>query len=198
MIQVLLILAWIAAVIYATVPAYWLLVHPLVGFWRGRGATLKGVGPLWMLLWIVAGFITYRWLDRFLYRTPWSLVALVLIGAGLFIYSRARRQFSTDQVLGRAELEPGKHEQRLVTGGIRARVRHPYYLGHLLNLTALTVGSGSVALFALWGFAVATGTVMIVLEERELVARFGDQYRAYQRSVPAVIPAIRMKTVSSF
>lgn len=189
--QFLLILAWIAALIYATVPAYWLLVHPFVGFWRGRGATLKGVGPLWMLLWIVAGLITHRWLDHFFYRSAWSLLALILLGTGLYIYSGARRQFSTDQVLGRAELEPGKHEQRLVTSGIRARVRHPYYLGHLLNLTALTVASGSLALFALWGFAVATGTLMIVLEERELVARFGDQYRAYQRRVPAVIPAIR-------
>lgn len=197
MIQSFLIAAWLAAIVYATVPAYWLLVHPFVGFWRARGTTLKGVGPLWMLLWIVAGLITRHWLDVFVYRSAWSLLALLLIGAGLFIYSHARRQFSTDQVLGRAELEPGKHEQRLVTGGIRARVRHPYYLGHLLNLTALAVATGSVALFGLWGFAVATGTVMVLLEERELVARFGDQYRAYQRSVPAVIPAVRMKTVST-
>ncbi len=184
----LVLAAWIAALIYATVPAYWLLVHPLVGFWRRRGATLKGVGPLWMLLWVLAGAVTYHWLWRFFYRTPWSLAALVLVAAGLSIYRHARQEFSADQVLGRAELEPGKHEQRLVTSGIRGRIRHPYYLGHLLNLTGLTLATGSLALFLLWGFAVVTGAAMIRLEERELVARFGEAYREYQRRVPALIP----------
>lgn len=180
--------AWVAALIYATVPTYWLLVHPFVGVWRKRGATLKGIGPLWLLLWVLAGLLTHRWLQIFLYRTPWSLLSIVLIFSGLMIYSKARQHFSTDQVLGRAEIEPGKHEQRLVVSGIRARIRHPYYLGHLLNLTGLALASGSLALFVLWGFAVISGVWMVILEERELVARFGDDYRDYQRRVPAIFP----------
>lgn len=188
--DVALIAAWIVALIYATIPSYWLLVHPFIGFWRKRGATLMGVGPLWALLWLLAGVITHRWLQVFLYRTAWSLLALLLLACGLFVYSRARRQFSTDQVLGRSELQPGKHEQRLVTSGIRGRVRHPYYLGHSLNLAGITLASGSLAFFLLWGFAVITGVVMVRLEERELLARFGDDYRDYQRRVPVLLPRL--------
>lgn len=188
--DVLLTAAWCAALVYATIPSYWLLVHPFVGFWRRLDANLKGVGPLWALLWLIAGLVTHRWLHVFLYRTAWSLLALLLLACGLFIYSRARRQFSTDQVLGRSELQPGKHEQRLVTSGIRGRVRHPYYLGHSLNLAGITLATGSFALFLLWGFAVITGVVMVRLEERELLARFGDQYRDYQRRVPALLPRL--------
>jgi protein-S-isoprenylcysteine O-methyltransferase Ste14 len=32
---------------------------------------------------------------------------------------------------------------------------------------------------------------MIVFEERELVERFGEEYRKYQRRVPQLIPRLR-------
>jgi protein-S-isoprenylcysteine O-methyltransferase Ste14 len=106
----------------------------------------------------------------------------------MYVYAHARRGFSTDQVLGRSELQPHKHEQRLVTEGIRARIRHPYYLAHLLHLTGWAVGTGSTAIVGLEVFAILTGALMLPLEERELVRRFGDEYRDYQRRVPAIFP----------
>jgi protein-S-isoprenylcysteine O-methyltransferase Ste14 len=39
-------------------------------------------------------------------------------------------------------------------------------------------------------FAVITGAFMIRSEERELEARFGEEYREYQRRVPAIIPRL--------
>jgi protein-S-isoprenylcysteine O-methyltransferase Ste14 len=47
-----------------------------------------------------------------------------------------------------------------------------------------------VALYALAAFAIVTGFVMIRIEDRELEMRFGDSYRAYRRTVPAVIPRL--------
>ena len=40
-------------------------------------------------------------------------------------------------------------------------------------------------------FALITGALMIVLEERELEHRFGDQWREYKRRVNAVLPSFR-------
>jgi protein-S-isoprenylcysteine O-methyltransferase Ste14 len=40
-------------------------------------------------------------------------------------------------------------------------------------------------------FAIVTGALMIRIEDSELEARFGDQYRAYRRAVPAVLPRLR-------
>ncbi len=191
MYNLLVTACWLAAIVYATIPAYWLLVHPFVDFWRARGATLKRVGPLWALLWLLAGLATYPWLRVFLYRTPLAwLPGGLFILAALAIYYRARHGFSMDQVLGRSELEPDKHEQRLVTTGLRARMRHPLYLAHFCDLLGFTIGTGSLALFALTTFALPTGALMIWMEERELERRFGDDYRAYKRRVP-LFPGLR-------
>ena len=184
-------LSWLVAIVYATIPAYWLLVHPFVDFWRARAATLRRVGPLWVLLWTLAGLATWRWLHLFLYRTPlaWIPGGLLILTA-LALYFGARHGFTMDQVLGRSEIEPGKHEQRLVTTGLRGRMRHPLYLAHLCDLVGLTIGTGSVALFALTAFALPTGALMIWMEERELERRFGDDYRAYKQRVP-LFPGLR-------
>ena len=84
----------------------------------------------------------------------------------------------------------GNREQRLVTDGIRRRVRHPVYLAHLCEMLAWSVGTGLAVCWALTAFAVTTGFVMIQMEDTELEQRFGDAYRVYRDSVPAVIPRI--------
>ncbi|MGH9579834.1 MAG: methyltransferase family protein [Terriglobales bacterium] len=57
-------------------------------------------------------------------------------------------------------------------------------------MSGWTAGSGLVVCYALSLFAIATGWVMIVLEERELERRFGDAYREYKRRTPALVPRI--------
>ena len=181
--------AWAIGIIYATIPCYWLLVHPHINFWRARRVRLSMVGPMWVALWIVAGAITRPWRTLALYRLAWPWIPAVgLILTGIAIYAGARRDFSTDQVLGRSELQPHCHEQRLNTSGIRARVRHPYYLGHLCELLGWAAGTGLAVLYALLIFTVITGGLMIAAEERELESRFGQAYRDYKRRVPSILP----------
>ncbi len=183
--------AWIIAIVYATIPSYWLLVHPHIDFWRARRARLSMVGPLWVALWVAAAAITWPWRTLALYRSAWAWIpGAALIATGLFIYTRARRGFSTDQVLGRSELQPQRHEQRLHTSGIRGRVRHPYYLGHLCEMLGWTLGTGLAVLYGLTAFAVITGALMIAAEERELEARFGQAYRDYKQRVPGILPRL--------
>ena len=190
-------MGWLLACVYSTIPSYWLVVHPLADFWRTRGAKLKMVGPIWPILWVAAGLVTARWRHRVLYSTPWRWApALALIAAAFYIYQVARRDFSEDQLFGRSELEPHKHEQRLVTAGIRGRVRHPYYLAHLLHLSGWAIGTGSLAIWALEGFAIMTGAIMLPLEERELVRRFGDDYRSYVSRTSAILPRIKRRLSS--
>jgi protein-S-isoprenylcysteine O-methyltransferase Ste14 len=189
--QALYTVAWLIAIVYATIPSYWLLVHPRIEFWRARKVRLSRVGPLWAMLWALAALVTWRWRTLALYRVWWTWIpAAALIATGLWIYTRARQDFTTDQVLGRSELEPEGHEQRLNTSGIRARLRHPYYLGHLCELLGWTIGTGLVVLFALTAFAMVTGALMIAAEEHELEARFGQAYQDYKRRVPAILPRV--------
>ncbi len=185
--------AWIACCVYASIPSFWLVIHPRAESWRQRHRERRPVYklllPLWIGMWIALFAITYPIHRIVLYREYWTwIVAGFFFAAGLFLYARARRGFSPLQLSGHHELQPEQHEQRLVVHGIRERVRHPIYLGHLCELFAWSIGSGLAACWALTGFAILSGAIMIRHEERELVSRFGEAYREYQQSVPAILP----------
>jgi len=78
---------------------------------------------------------------------------------------------------------------RLATGGPYAFTRNPLYLG------SFVLGAGVVASVRAWwllpvylaGFAVFYWPT-VHREERQLLERFGDEYRAYRDRVPALLP----------
>ena len=183
---------WLFAIVLSTVPSFWLLVHPRAESWRSRrGARFRILGPLWIAIWIAVGAITWPWRHIALYDNPLSwLAAAPFFAAGFYLYHRAGTTFSFAQLIGRPEVQGSKFEQRLVTSGIRARVRHPVYLGHLCELLGWSLGTGLAVIYVLAGFAIITGAVMIRMEDDELERRFGDPYRQYRKTTPAVIPSL--------
>jgi protein-S-isoprenylcysteine O-methyltransferase Ste14 len=140
-------------------------------------------------MWIGIGALTGPWRAAAFYSTPWTWVpAVLLFGAGISIYSHAGAHFSWAQLGGLPEVRADHRDDRLVTTGIRARVRHPVYLGHLCEMLAWSLGTGLAVCCVLTAFAIVTGAVMIQMEDAELEKRFGQEYARYRFSVPAVIP----------
>lgn len=192
MISWLHLLGWLACIVYSTIPCFWLLVHPMAVYWRSRRRSPYLVLlPAWAAMWVGIGLITERWRQVTLYSSGWAWVpALFLLGMGLWLYAQSSKNFSARQLGGLPEVVEGHGEQRLVMTGIRAWVRHPVYLAHLCEMLAWSAGTGLAVCYGLTGLAVITGALMIRMEDRELEARFGEEYRRYKVRVPAVAPRL--------
>jgi len=57
-------------------------------------------------------------------------------------------------------------------------------------MLAWSTGTGLVVCWLLTAFAIATGAVMIRMEDKELEQRFGEEYKRYRATVPAVLPRL--------
>jgi protein-S-isoprenylcysteine O-methyltransferase Ste14 len=188
-------LGWVACVVYSTIPAFWLVIHSRIHHWRTQRTPYRFIVPGWMVAWLVVAVITLRWRHIRLYRAWWMwLPAIGLFAIGLWLYKKAGVNFSKQQLYGLSELKASDAEQRLVTTGIRARVRHPVYLAHLSEMLAWSVGTGLGVCYGLTAVAVVTGAVMVRMEDAELEQRFGEPYRIYCETVPAVMPRLGRRT----
>lgn len=82
-----------------------------------------------------------------------------------------------------------RDSHKLVVVGPFRWVRHPTYLSMILELLAgaLVLNAPRTLAFVAVLF-LPTLWVRIKTEEAALVEKFGEEYRAYQRSTPALIP----------
>jgi protein-S-isoprenylcysteine O-methyltransferase Ste14 len=107
--------------------------------------------------------------------TPWDLKEFV----GLRQWERQRK----------GEEEAAGRNEQLFTGKGYGLVRHPLYLGCSLLLAFhpdQTQNSAATAAAVIAYFYIGT-----FFEERRLVRKFGEEYRAYQRRVPRFFPLPR-------
>ena len=148
---------------------------------------LSGAGTL-----VVVGWLAYLARGHLLGRdlgTHWALVVagVVVMGLGLGVERACRRHLSPRTLVGVPEVtqEPGGV---LLEEGIYGRVRHPRYLGGILGLLATAMLANHPGTYWLAAAFLPAVYVVTWLEERELVVRFGERYRAYQRRVPRLIP----------
>jgi protein-S-isoprenylcysteine O-methyltransferase Ste14 len=187
-------LGWLACVVYSAIPLFWLMVHPRAHRWRASEASpFRVLVPAWFVMWVGMAALTGPWRNATFYSTLWTWIPSVLLFAtGIFLYSTAGAHFSWAQLGGLPEVRAGHEDDRLVVTGIRSRVRHPVYLGHLCEMLAWSVSTGLVVCWLLTGLAVATGAVMIKMEDAELEKRFGAEFVAYRQRVHAVVPKLRV------
>ena len=181
-------------VIYSTIPAFWFLIHPRAEYWRSRRQSpYKILLPFWIGMWIATAAITAPWRKVLLYENKWTWIpAALLFCAGLILYKLSHAHFSLEQLGGLPEITRGSRNQRLITTGIRARIRHPIYVAHLCEMLAWSLGAGLAVCWVLTAWAIVTGAIMIKMEDRELEKRFGEEFRQYQSTVPALVPKVKL------
>ena len=187
-------LALLYTVMFPPTLLTWLVVHPFVKFWRR-------IGLLWTYLMVTAVvfpgvvglFLMRRTLLAVEFGPSWPLLALGVLCLAVAVRLRVslHRHFSNTQLMGLPELAPDRYPQQLVTEGLHARVRHPRYLQYLLVLAGLALIANYAALYLTLAVLVPGIWLIVILEEKELRARFGPAYDDYCRQVPRFIPRRR-------
>jgi protein-S-isoprenylcysteine O-methyltransferase Ste14 len=183
----------IAVLLVISIPpalAWWFVIHPFVGFWRRVGKPITYTVMTVLFLGSVAGLFAIR--DALVLTdlgTNWITVAVatVLIIPALWIAILRARYLSFAILTGVPELDADGTGGTLLNEGIYAVIRHPRYV-------EIVLGTLAYAAFAnyLGGYIIALLTIpgihaIVMIEERELAARFGEQYEAYRESVPRYI-----------
>jgi protein-S-isoprenylcysteine O-methyltransferase Ste14 len=171
---------------------FWLVIHPWARAWRRLGPlqtyliVLPPVFALGAVLFRVRGRLVGADLGK-----HWSLIsmAVVLYGVVAWLEFQYWRQLSIPTLIGIPELSGGGHGKgTLLKDGVYGTVRHPRYLSAGLAVVANALITNHAGIYVLILLLFPAGFVMLAFEERELVDRFGEEYRQYQREVPRVLP----------
>jgi protein-S-isoprenylcysteine O-methyltransferase Ste14 len=113
--------------------------------------------------------------------------ALIAVGVGVLLHAFGRFVFE-----GLGTPAPVAPTERLVVGGLYRHVRNPMYLavGATIVGQALVLGRPLLLAYAAV-FGVVVATFVWSYEEPTLSARYGEEYAAYRRAVPAWWPRLR-------
>lgn len=151
-------------------------------------------GRFYRLSYNLVALVTFFWA-----MSAWHLSPVVYIvpGAGslffhfiqlmcLVLLVRCAAQTGIGDFLGLWQLRGISSGQRLVTTGCYAKVRHPLYVLSVIFLALNPVMTIKWLIFSV--FSTLYFIIGARIEERRLVAEFGETYRRYQEQVPMFIP----------
>jgi protein-S-isoprenylcysteine O-methyltransferase Ste14 len=170
------------------IPIYWLFIHPFHSFWRTRIRAAFWFAGLFA--WISGGVLLWHFRNElFTYERPsWLEIisGFALIFVELYLFARVERELGSRRLVGHAELT-GTGD--FFSGGLYAYVRHPRYAGMFCAVIGSALLSGTPLLWIVVALWFPFALIVIGLEERELMARFGPSYESYRKRVPAFIPS---------
>lgn len=170
---------------------WWLVVHPFVDFWRriGPRLTLWFLGTLTTVAIVGLTLVRGRLVGPDLgTHAPVVLLALVLFVASAAIARVRRRQLTMRILAGVPELSDDPSDSQLLDQGLYAHIRHPRYVEIALGTLAWAAFSNFGGAWVVGLMTIPAIHLIVILEERELVDRFGDEYRAYAKRVPRYVP----------
>lgn len=171
------------------VPIYWFILHPFGKFWRHRVRAAFWFAGL--SSWIAGGVFVAVFHRRLIAdgapSITTSLLGVMLIAADFILLYSSGRRLGHLKLVGHSELT-GKTE--LTTGGIYKYVRHPRYSGMIAAIAGACLLAGTKFGWIVGAVWLACVLTAILLEEREMRARFGPAYEVYSLAVPRFLPKI--------
>ena len=149
---------------------------------------LVGPGVVGCLIpWLLTGGWQVR--EPLPYWAPMRVLGVILLVAGVIVVIQAFVRFVVE---GLGTPAPVAAPEHLVVGGVYRYVRNPMYVAILAAIVgqALILGQLALLLYAAAIWLIAAAFVRWY-EEPALTRRFGADYEAYRRAVPAWWPHLR-------
>ncbi len=93
--------------------------------------------------------------------------------------------------MGFREFKSQNSSQKLIREGPFSIMRHPTYFAHTLMFLGVFLMTGFLGTGILVLIDLLTAYFVIIpLEEKELLTRFGEEYRRYMENVPKFLPQV--------
>jgi protein-S-isoprenylcysteine O-methyltransferase Ste14 len=187
------LLALLTIISWPLIPLFWIPLHFCSDFFR-KIRLLSYILPV--VTWLPSAYVLYLYRDILMrYRIDMPglpvIAGILLLILGTILHIWTARLLSLQGLIGIHEILSSS-KGRVVREGAFGVVRHPTYLAHTMMFSGVFLISGVVAVgaVAILDF-IAVHAFVIPLEERELLSRFGDAYKRYQREVPRFFPRIK-------
>lgn len=143
--------------------------------------------PLVVVTGLAGGPPVFGWQD-------WgNIVRIVLLVCAFLLFRGGAKKYDMQYLLGLKQLRTGEtpllltDSPEFAADGVFGLVRHPWYLGSLLFIWSALPEYPLPKFLA----AVILSCYLVIgtlLEERKILARHGESYRAYQRQVSMLLP----------
>ena len=189
------ILAIITIMFWTLVPLFWIPVHGLSAFFRKLGI-FTYITPV--ITWLPLVWLIYANRELLLKHTVDLTQTIRVLGwiisiLGMMLQIWTLRLLGGWGIMGLPEVTQ-LVEGRIVTSGPFSVIRHPTYLSHTIMYAGVFLITGviTVGIITLLDIIIINA-VVIPLEDRELVKRFGEEFRKYQEQVPAFFPGMKKK-----
>lgn len=148
------------------------------------------------LAWLLAGYFAFRnrallFAQRFPSSFPLQILGLGVILAALIIDWQVMKALGFKRLSCMSELKGNASPGALVTAGIYKYARHPRYVEYPLWSLGFALIFGYVFLLWFSFYLFLAFWLVSYFEESELVRRFGEAYREYQRKVPRFFVRLR-------
>jgi protein-S-isoprenylcysteine O-methyltransferase Ste14 len=126
--------------------------------------------------------ISNSWQDNF----PWYFRFVVFLPlffiAGYFAQKAHKKVFQEE-----------RKKLTVIKTDVFARIRHPLYFGSILTYLSFIILSLSIIALVIFVIVVIFYYYLCRYEEKVLIEKLGDGYMNYMKSVPMLIPKLRMK-----
>jgi protein-S-isoprenylcysteine O-methyltransferase Ste14 len=189
------LLALITIILWPVIPIFWIPVHLMTSLFRRLGILTYLVS---LILWIPLAYIIYQnrsFILGFNVTIPLILktAGWFLFAVGLLLHLWTGRLLSLKGLIGLPELSDNT-EGRLVTNGAFSIVRHPTYVAHTMIFSGIFLITGFIVVGIITVIDLIFVLALIIpIEEKELINRFGEKYIEYKERVPRFIPFKRYR-----